>query len=38
MPLDPLEELRVEVQREMNMMTAVATGGPRIPDVDEQYL
>jgi hypothetical protein len=32
-----LEELRREVEREMDMMTAVATGGPRIQEVDGQY-
>jgi hypothetical protein len=37
MPAFQLETLRSEVDREMNMMTAVATGGPRIQEVDDEY-
>lgn len=36
-PEHPLVELRQEVENEMDMMTAVATGGPRIQDVDREY-
>jgi hypothetical protein len=34
---DVLEQLRTEIGREMDMMTAVATGGPRIQEVDREY-
>ena len=34
---DPLTQLRSDVEREMDVMTAVATGGPRIQDADAEY-
>ncbi len=32
------DELIAEVENQRNLMTAVATGGPRIQDVNEQYI
>ncbi len=37
MAKNPVDELRVELSREMDMMTAVATGGPRIDDLNGEY-
>lgn len=36
-PKDALSRLRTEVERELDLMTAVATGGPRIEDVNGEH-
>lgn len=36
-PQDTLNKLRTEVEKELDLMTAVATGGPRIEDVNGEY-